>query len=132
MSEIVFFEHQGVRVTDARAIIGVTTYPIANITAVSNALIPPKRFGAGWAIGVGGFVVLAGILADPLNFRLLVIGLISLAIGVLLWVKAKKLYVVRLHTSGVQQDAMVSDDFPLIMKITDALNDAIVSRSAHR
>jgi hypothetical protein len=44
--EVVFFQKEGIIVTNARFVVGDTTYPIRNITSVRMQNIEPNKKGA--------------------------------------------------------------------------------------
>ena len=62
MQETIFFEHAGVKVTNARFMVHSQTYAMNGVTSVKSLVTPPSRGGAiiGIAIGVLMFAVLDG------------------------------------------------------------------------
>lgn len=129
-----------VKITTKRAIIRGTTYPIASLSAVRVDAIPPSVgilffFGAGAAVFatalIAGALNSASGLAD-LNWALLIGGVLLAGLTFLCWwvfFTAKPSYVVRLHTAGLQSDALLSPTRELPDAICAALNDAIVRRA---
>ena len=53
-----YSDERGVHITNARAIVGATTYSMANITSVSMAVKPADRI-AGIVLIIVGFIILA-------------------------------------------------------------------------
>ena len=78
--EEVYFSENGIQITSARAIFPGTTYSMANVTSVSEAFIPPRRFWPIVTIGVG-LLALAG---QP------IVGVLIAAAGVFWWIKRRR------------------------------------------
>lgn len=126
-------KHEGadVRITTSRAVIGGTTYAVKNITSVGMRIIPAQRAG-------GVLVALLGVLlavmsgvsaADGMTFNPVVLAGVAIALaGGALAAVQKPRYAVRITTAGGEQDALVSRDSSWILRVSDALNDAIAGK----
>jgi len=125
--EIVFYsDDKGVRVTSARAIIGSTTYAMANVTSVSLGKIPPKRGGAIWLIVLGIATVVTGLIAQAWAIDLLGLALFSL--GVWLAIIAKPKYTVQIGSASGSVQAVTNKDQKYIQSIVNAMNEAFIKR----
>ena len=131
--ETTYLKTGDVLVTNARVVIGSTTYALANVTSVSSIVIPPDRSQAEGRVGCAAVMGLAlcAIVASS--------GLVALAVVLLLVIlvaafvagrriKANPTYVIRLGSSSGESEALRSDDKDRIAKIVDAVNAAIISR----
>lgn len=118
MSEKIFFEHEDVKVTNARFISGSQTYAMSNITSVKTYEQKPNRL---WpAIGV---LVGLGLMGNNLYLGLL----IFLAAVAYLFMQ-KTLYHVMLSTSAGETSALKTHQPEYLHKVVAAVNEAIVHR----
>jgi hypothetical protein len=122
MEEKVFFEKQGIIVTQSRFVYGAETYAVRNITSVKPKEIPPSN---GWSI----VLILVGLLflsayPNPVYW----IGLVLILVNGLRIYSGKTTYVVQLSTSGGEVPAFKSHDKELVLDIITALNNAIIYR----
>jgi hypothetical protein len=135
--ETVILERDGVTITTKRAVIQGTTYPIASLSAVSLAKVPAPvgcMVITALGFGVGGLVMTAAGVAGGTDASMgfTVFGLTMLVAMILVAVmirRARGTYVVRLHTAGLQTDALKSNDADLANAINSALNEAIIRRA---
>ncbi len=153
-SEITFYQDQSVFITNTRAVIGGKTYAMANITSVTVGEIAAKRIPGILIAAIGGpltcccgvllsagltsmFAVTlqnqsssgpAGALGTILNIGFLLVSFLIVVGGVALAIMAKPTYVVKIGSSSGEADALLSKDKEYILKIVNALNDAIVKR----
>ncbi len=135
MEEKTLLQESGVTITTARAVLGATTYPIAQITSVSTTALPASKAPAVLAALLGLCCILPGIgmtnaqgeRADPVWLG---IGAVLVAIAVVLWVATKDRFAVVLSTAGLQANAVVSRDKSHVARVAVALNEAIVQRAA--
>jgi len=125
--EVMFYsDDRGVRITNARAIIGSTTYAMANITSVALGTLPAKRAGAVWLISIGVITIIVGLVAQAWFIDIL--GLALLGLGIWLAIIAKPRYYVRLGSSSGEVQALVSTEQKYIQSIVNAMNEAFVKR----
>jgi hypothetical protein len=118
LDEQTFFSHDGVRVTNARFVVGADTYSIRNITSTAAWSKPQKWLAA----------VLCGLIGFALLLNSPAIGVMFLAAAGLLVYFGRPVHFVRLHTSGGEVKAVKSYDLAYVQKVVAALNDAIVSQ----
>lgn len=118
MEEKVFFEHDDVKVTNARFITGSQTYAMSNVTSVKAFEEKPSRFG-GIAILVIGLLVALGA---P------VIGLIIAALAGFYLYSLKTYYHVMLFTAGGENSALKTEQKDYLNSVVNALNEAIIHR----
>jgi hypothetical protein len=119
MQEQTLFQAGAVQVTNARFVVGTTTYAIRNITSTSLSS-KPKPMGATILFGLltgGALLAQAWIVAA-------VLGLIAFVC----FKGAHALHSVRLKTSGGEVTAIEDKDETLIRNIVDALNQSIVGQ----
>lgn len=149
--ETVFYQDEGILITNTRAVFGAKTYSMANITSVSTHFVPANRMPGIIAAIVGGLLTACcGLLAiSPLLtlgssdysgdtsgiFRSVavlvigaVIGLLILAGGVALAIMSKPTYVVRIGSTSGEADALASKNKEYIERIVVAMNEAIIKR----
>jgi len=114
MSETVFYDWDGVRVTASRIVVNDQTYALGQITSVKVDCTPPKTRGAGVLIAVGitlgiiGFLVALNDVGTGIP-ALLFAGVVGL-IGFVLKRRAKGTYAVVVRTASGEQKALVSQD----------------------
>ena len=108
--EKVFFDNGAVKVTNSRFATGSKTFAMNTITSVE-----PLR--------------------ETLNWKLLIIGLITIPIGIgfliLAWViytLVKPLYFVETYTAAGKSHAMSSRNKEVVFEIVEAINNAIIHR----
>jgi hypothetical protein len=118
MEEQVFFDNNGVRVTNARFVVDENTYSIRNITSTA-AFSQPQKWLAAVVLGLVGLVALANSV---------MVALIFFAIAALFFYVGRPVHYVRLHTSGGEVKAVKSNDIEYVKQVVSALNDAIVSQ----
>jgi len=126
--EVTYYtDQQGVRVTNARAIMGNRTYSMANISSVHLWKQDPSNTGPVILILFG---VLQGVccLAIKDIRSVSILGLILLAIGIAWLVGLKPTYYVRITAAGGETNALGSQNYAYIKGVVDALNEAIVKR----
>lgn len=121
MEEKIFFSQGNVSVSNSRFIVNGQTYAMSNVTSVKSGVTPPERGGAVLLVLVG----LACLLGSGWVF---IGGLVSIAIGIMVWIGGKATYSVILNTSSGENQALSSDDEEYINSVISSLNNAIVSR----
>ena len=125
--EISFYsDERGVNITNTRAVIGSTTYSMANITSVAMGEKPANRI-PGIVIAIFGFIILL-IAASLKSSGGDIFGVILLLIGISIAVIVKPSYVVRIGSSSGEADAISSNDKEYIQAIVNAMNEAFVKR----
>ncbi len=128
MEPCLYQDAEGVTVTKARFVVGQAMYPVRNITSVETAEnhTPANRL---WAMLVGlaavGSLMQATMVEEPVRV-VIFLTLPLAALTVFLWRRAKPTYqwIVRIHTAGVQKDAVVTADKDRRDQIVTALHQA--------
>jgi hypothetical protein len=139
MEETVFFNFNGIIVSNSRFIVRSQTYAMQSVTSVKPGVIKPSRAVALAFILAGMLLLALKLLAlelaalellDLLDHQgvLLVAGVVAILIGLIAWYLGKPRYSVILHTSAGEHHALVSDNKQDIEHVLQALNQAIVSR----
>jgi hypothetical protein len=131
VQETTYYDKAGVKITNARAIMGTNTYPMTNITSVGIGTIPASNTGFLLLVIVG-----LGLIACPLassrvwtdSLIFIIAGALALVGAVVLYRGRRDTYVVKLGAAGGEQRAYTSADRAEIESIVAALNDAIVRR----
>ena len=118
MEEQVFFDNNGVKVTNARFIVDANTYSIRNITSTAAWTRSQKWL---W----GAVLILIGLASLS---SALVIGIIFLAVAGLVLYLGRPVHYVRLHTSSGEVKAVKSYDIEYVKQVVQALNEAIISQ----
>ncbi|MBK7212103.1 MAG: QacE [Bacteroidales bacterium] len=115
--EKVFLDEKGVKVTSARFITFGKTHSMSGVTAVSSYIIKPNRKQP---------IILAviGLIITIFHWS----GLILVAGAVAFWIMQKNKYTVSLSSASGSEDALTDLDKDFILRVVDALNDAIVHR----
>ena|SRR2546423_13664709 len=117
-SEQVFFSEQGIQITNARAVFPNTTYAMANITSVCEAVDLPNRT---WPV----VVILLGLL---LLAGKAVLGLLAVSAGIFWWTRQKKIYYVKIGSASGEAQPLKSTDFGWIHRVVQAMNEAFIKR----
>jgi len=153
VSEVTFYQDRQVLITNARAVLGGTTYAMANITSVSMGTISPS-YAPSILVGLAAILVpsciccigfpgsiLLGIL--PANWSsnslattavlgvvvgLLVIGGLGIAASITLALFSKPTHIVVIGSASGEVNAMASKNRRHIEQVVNALNHAIISR----
>ena len=120
--EKTFFQHEDVKVTNARFMVGSQTFSMSNITSVKAMAQSPQR---GWPVAllVVGAMMLAFGTRDIWGFAIAFV-----AVGAIWLFTQKSMYHVMLTTAGGETSALSSKQKEYIQKVVQALNDAIVAR----
>lgn len=118
MSETIFFENEGVRVTNSRFIVDGQTFAMNNITSVKPLEQKPSRILPILLLVLGALPAVNGVFG----------GLVLSAIGVAWLAMQKTVYHVMLHTSGGETSALKTYQKDYLQKVVTALNNAIVHR----
>lgn len=124
MKEKIFFERNGIRVTNSRFIVGNQTFVVSNITSVKLKEKKPNRTNPLVATILCLTLVLLGLFArQPL---LVFFGLVASFIGGLWLARQKSTYYIQLHTAGGERK--IYADLECARPIVKALNEAVVYR----
>lgn len=126
-SEVVYYAEGAVHVSNARVVLGSTTYAMANITSVALAEQPASK-KPGIALAVVGVLIGLCSLGSQSAILGVVFGLVLLGVGIALLVNAKPQYVVRLGSSSGETNGLTSPNRDYIVKVVSAINEAIVKR----
>jgi len=118
MEEQVFFEREGVKVTNARFVVGMQTFAMSNITSVNPATEPPSRFT----------LILVLIVGVLFAFAVPWFGAFVVAMCALFLYLQKTKYHVMLHTAGGETKALTTEELEYFNHVVGALNQAIVHR----
>lgn len=129
MNETMFYNQNGIRITNARALFGAKMYPIRGISCVQALTIPPSRV-LPWSIGVA--LTLAMLCGACIDLPTVVVVAMGCFAAIPYWIgfNAKAKFVVVLTTSSGTQQALMSFDERHVKSVVDALNDAIVHSSS--
>ncbi|HSH87304.1 MAG TPA: DUF6232 family protein [Methylophilus sp.] len=128
MEEKVFFNFDGVTVSNSRFIVRSQTYAMQSVTSVKPGIVEPKR-GVAILLMFIGFLLLVGeMLALYTAGVLMIAGVVAIIIGLIAWVLEKPKYSVILNTSAGEHHALISEKKQDIEHVLQALNQAIVSR----
>jgi hypothetical protein len=122
MDEQVFFDQNGVSVSNARFIVSGQTYAMSAVTSVKQAVNEPSRGGPIFFGIVGFLICLIG------NTAAIVIGLFILVCAIAVGVQQKAEYIVVLSTSSGESQALKSADKSYVESVVNALNHSIIHR----
>lgn len=122
MEETEFFKNGNVLITNARFIVGNSTYAMTGVTSVKKNSVMPSRVGSIVLIIIGIIMLISMKDASRL-WGAAVIGL-----GVLAFKGAKAKHSVYLNSSSGEIQALESDDENYIDTVISALNQAIIHR----
>jgi hypothetical protein len=136
-SEMVFLNEGGILVTKTRFVSGSQTFPMASIASVRGVETSPNLIAHWILILFGGFIAFIGIgcLVDsseelPLwgGWIIILIGTCCVAVGVVALRRQKPNFVVMLTTAGGELSAYSSPDADFMVRVINALNEAIIAR----
>ena len=131
--DFVFLYEGGVIVTKTRFMVSGQTYAISKITSVSPEKIPASNVGPA-LLGLAGAVAIMVAIGGKEEFGLPgsvllgLLGLLGIIASVYISVKQKPFYAVALRTSSGELKVCMSKDGDFIVRIANALNQAIVAR----
>jgi len=123
-TEQVFLNERDVSVSNSRMMHKGQTYAMSGITSVKSYEKKPSRKGPIILIIIGVLMLVDG-LHEP---ALLLGAIIFLAGGIAWWVLRKADYSVLLTSASGEMKAYTSKDKDFVIKIVNAVNDAIVHR----
>ena len=140
--EIKYFENQNILISNRRALIGGTTYPMSNISSVSVAA-EEKYSSDGIVVAVIGSVFFFGICfllgIKPPNSRLIFIlgTIVTVILGISSWILglyltfSKKItkYILKIGVASGETNALIATNKELIHTIASAINKAIVNKT---
>lgn len=124
MQEKTFFDHNDIRVTNTRFIVGNQTFVMSNISSVKLEKKDPDRLWPLFSILIGLLILLFAGLSYAPGLIVLGLGLSLLGVGWLIVQKSN--YWITLSTAGGERKVYTELDFG--QKIVQALNEAIVYR----
>lgn len=131
MREIYFYDDKKVAVTNHRFIIGNETYAMHHITSVKRGESLADR-GMPSFVALLGFAMIAydlyRLFKSGTDFKLLIIGMVVLLIGISLLMNRQDEYSVVIKTSAGEDHPVKHTDKDYIDAIVKALNTSIVSR----
>ncbi|MFD1121000.1 DUF6232 family protein [Methylophilus flavus] len=128
MEETVFFNFNGIIVSNSRFIVRSQTYAMQSVTSVKPGIVKPSRGVAMVFMLIGVLLLIAELLELFDKGVLLVAGVVAILIGLIAWYLEKPRYSVILNTSAGEHHALISDKKQDIEHVLQALNQAIVSR----
>ncbi|OYD77976.1 UNVERIFIED_ORG: hypothetical protein BDU10_3099 [Burkholderia sp. CF145] len=124
MEERTFLDEGGVKVTNARVLVGSQTYAMSGVTSVKHAMKPAKR-----TVPVVCFLVAAATLYfNHQDMGAILFAVAAAVVGVLAWVAVKDEHFVILHSSSGESKAVTHTDSGFIHRVIRAINDSIISR----
>ncbi len=128
MEETVFFNFDGVTVSNSRFIVRSQTYAMHSVTSVKPGVVEPKHGIAILFLFIGFLLLIGEMLELYTAGVLLMAGAVAIIIGLIAWTIEKPKYAVVLNTSAGEHHALVSHKKQDIEHVLQALNQAIVSR----
>ena len=143
--EYIYFQDINATVTSQRVIIAGRFYPTANITSVGVTVLPRSNIGGWVMIAVGVLTSLCFLLSfvpdterevrtltggyfPSLGVIGLGIGLGLIAGGILFMTLRKPKYLLRIGSSYLESDALISPDRGYLEAIAVAINNALPRR----
>lgn len=118
MDETTYFEHEGVKVTNARFVVDGQTFTMSNITSVKPLQKKPSRVTPIILIILGVVAAVYGTYG----------GLVLSVVGAVWYAMQKTVYHIMLHTAGGETSALKTYQETYLQKVVTALNNAIVHR----
>jgi uncharacterized membrane protein len=122
MDEQMFFDQNGVSVSNTRFIVNGQTYAMSAVTSVKSSVHTPPRVGAALFVIIGVLICLIG------NTTAIVIGVLTLVCAIAFGALQKPEHVVVLSTSSGESQALKSVDSLYIESVVSALNHSIIHR----
>lgn len=126
--ETVYYQQGNTTITNARAMIGGTTYALANITSVGLGDKSPSLVGPLLLLLLGGCTSAVAVGTANGSTPYWIMAAIFVGLGILVFLTNKTTYFVRIATAAGEQRALESKDKAEVEKIVGALNEAIVKR----
>lgn len=124
MEEKVFFEHGGVKVTNARFMVDGKMFAMNNVTSVGSTQKKPSRLGGILVLVIGLAMMSAGVN----NATSMGLGLLFAAAAAYYLYQQKTAYSIVLSTAGGETAALTTDEKAYLDRVVAALNEAIVQR----
>ena len=124
-TEKTFLQTADIAVTNARFIVVSQTFAMRNITSVQTVKIAANYTFPVLAIFVGAVIAAVGFAVS--DFQWCIFGVLALALGIWFFTKQKPMFAVVLTTASGEVTAYKRYDFNYISRITDALNQSIIS-----
>lgn len=122
MSETVFFDESGVKVTNARFIVHGQTYAMSGVTSVKASVTPPSYGGFLVAILVGIVMLVA------LDGGAKILGLVVAGVAGWLMTQQKATHAVYLSSASGEVQALSDVNESYINGVIGALNEALIHR----
>jgi hypothetical protein len=122
MSEQIFFDEGGIKVTNARFIVHSQTYAMNGVTSVKSSVTSPSRGGPIALIVVGLILLFA------LEGASKIIGLAVGGLGVWIFIQQKSTHAVFLSSASGEVQALTDQNENYINGVIQALNEALVHR----
>ena len=130
--EVPILQTPAVTVTNARIIIGATTYAVATVASVQWRFIPANHTRSSLILVKGVGFALCGLAVSrrtPGSSTVLyVVGALCVLLAFLVWRRNRPKYAVRLACLSGERDVIVSEDQTWVRTVARAINQAIVSR----
>lgn len=125
--EAVFYtDEKGVRVTNARVVVGSTVYSMANITSVALAKKDPSYVGQMFFLAVG--LVSGGIGFAKSLWWLMLAAFLIFVLAIWRVVMARPTYSVEIGSASGKVSAVSSKERKYIEAIVVAMNEAFIKR----
>lgn len=124
-AENFIYQDQLVTITNARAILGGTTYAVRNITSVRHTKEPGPMWLVLFALSVA---LLGGALLDVVPTIGVPLALLGALGAIVAFILRKPKHWVSIGTAGAEFRAIFSYDPAWTTTVVDALNNAIISR----
>ena len=123
--EKIYYDKNGVKITESRAIINDTTYPMNNISSVSTGMKENSPLGA---YGIGGGLIVMSIMGMRETGAAALIGIVAGILICAFGTTMKNNYIVKIGSAGSEKDGLASQDKEYIEEIVNAINEAIIAR----
>jgi len=122
MSEQIFLEERGIKVTNARFLVHSQTYAMNGVTSVKSISVPPSRTGALIAIAIGVIMLFAA------EGGMKILGVAIAAAGAWYFSQQKSTHSVFLSSASGEVQALSDTDEGYIARVIHALNEALIHR----
>jgi hypothetical protein len=133
--ERVFLENtNGVTVTNTRLVTPNRTYALANVSSIKIAVDKPRRFWAILALVLFSPTLLSGLIflatETDRNMSTPMVMMGGIPVGLAIWwlTSRRSQYVVVLHASGGESEAVFTRDRQFAQLVIDRVSDAIIAR----
>ena len=122
--EHIYFQQNGITVTNSRFIVGNQTFAMRNVSSVQAVRYNASKGGSITLLTIGGVMLFIGFSVS--GFWAL-FGLLMIGLGILWLSKLRPTFSVILATTGGEVRALQSFDMAFINAVVAALNQSMIS-----